>query len=599
MDRKSIIILVLCFLMLAGWMPLMNWLYPPPPRRAASDPAVAAARGTNAAVTAENPVPIAPNEPVMPASAPHAFLTAGVPEVILELTNDLARYTFSSHGGGLKGVELLKFPETVGDKNTTNAGSLATLNSLALAPVLATSGGSTLEGDGVFQLTRTKTSVRAEKTLTNGLVLVKTFALGTNYLLSASVSLTNTSAQPLSLPNQSWIIGTATPMSPLDDGLSVGMLWFDRKASTEIGQSWFDNRFLGCFPGTPRFDYRGGQTNVIWAAVHNQFFALAAMPETPADEVLCHPVQLARPMEWTIQAPTKTGPLKGFETALVYPAQTLAPGQGMERRFYFFAGPKEYRVLDKIGSSFGNEVEQVMGFSGFFGWFAKVLLLSMNGLQSTLHVGYGWAIVFITIIIKLLFWPLTQASTRSMKRMQALQPQMNAIKEKYKDDSAKMNQKLMEYMKENKVSPLGGCLPMLIQLPIFFGFYRMIQSAIELRGERFLWVADLAKPDTLFQIHMGAFDIPFNLLPLLMGGTMLWQSHITPATPGADPMQQKMMKYMPLMFLFMLYNFSAGLTLYWTVQNLLSILQMKLTRTQPATVPAVVAPAQKAHKGRR
>src|SRR5688572_17607225 len=141
-----------------------------------------------------------------------------------------------------------------------------------------------------------------------------------------------------------------------------------------------------------------------------------------------------------------------------------------------------------------------------------------------------------------------------------------------------MNKRLMEFMREHKVNPMGGCLPILLQIPVFIGFYQMIQAAIELRGARFLWVYDLSKPDTLFYIP--GFNIPFNLLPLIMGATMLWQARITPAAPGMDPMQQKIMKYMPLMFLFILYNFSAGLTLYWTVQNLLSILQMKLTRAQ-------------------
>ena len=182
-----------------------------------------------------------------------------------------------------------------------------------------------------------------------------------------------------------------------------------------------------------------------------------------------------------------------------------------------------------------------------------------------------------------------------MKRMQALQPQMNAIKEKYKDDPAKMNKKTMEFMKENKVNPVGGCLPMLIQLPIFIGFYRMIQSAIELRGAPFLWIGDLSQPDTLFIIHgLGAFPfigipgvgLPINLLPLIMGATQLWQISLTPPSPGVDPAQQKLMKYMPLMFLVILYNFSAGLTLYWTAQNLLTIAQTKLTKTVPVTVPA-------------
>jgi YidC/Oxa1 family membrane protein insertase len=143
-----------------------------------------------------------------------------------------------------------------------------------------------------------------------------------------------------------------------------------------------------------------------------------------------------------------------------------------------------------------------------------------------------------------------------------------------------MNAKLMQFMKENKVSPLGGCLPMLLQIPVFFGFYRMIQSAIELRGAQFLWVCDLSRPDTLFVLP--GLNVPVNPLPLIMGVTMLWQARLTPASPGMDPAQQKIMRYMPLMFLFILYNFSAGLTLYWTVQNLLTIAQMKLTRTKDA-----------------
>src|SRR6185295_10022204 len=165
-----------------------------------------------------------------------------------------------------------------------------------------------------------------------------------------------------------------------------------------------------------------------------------------------------------------------------------------------------------------------------------------------------------------------------MKRMQALQPQMKAIQEKYKEDPVKTQRKLMEFMKENKVSPLGGCLPMMLQMPVFIGFFYMIRSAIELRGASFLWVDDLSRPDTLFMIP--GLNFPFNLLPLIMGGTMLWQSHLTPPSPGMDPVQQKMMRYLPLIFMIFLYNYSAGLALYWTVNNLLSILQTKLTKTQ-------------------
>src|SRR4029079_13011660 len=138
--------------------------------------------------------------------------------------------------------------------------------------------------------------------------------------------------------------------------------------------------------------------------------------------------------------------------------------------------------------------------------------------------------------------------------------------------------KTMEFMKQNKVNPVGGCLPMLLQTPVFIGFYFMIGTAIELRGAHFLWVKDLSQADTLFLIP--GLNFPFNLLPLIMGATMLWQAHLTPLSPGMDPMQQKIMRYMPLMFLVILYNYSAGLTLYWTVQNLLTIAQTKMTRAK-------------------
>jgi len=310
------------------------------------------------------------------------------------------------------------------------------------------------------------------------------------------------------------------------------------------------------------------------------------MPQQPARAVVVQKINLPRPEPEGFVA-TNGAPQAGYVAAMVYGETVLRPGESLERQFFIFAGPKEYKTLARVGAAFNNELDLVMRF-GFFGFFSKALLLGMNWLHHSLKLSYAWAIIVITIIIKLAFWPLTQASTRSMKRMQALQPQMKAIQEKYKDDPAKMNRKTMEFMREHKVSPLGGCLPMLLQIPVFMGFFYMIQSAIELRGASFFWISDLSKPDTLFMIPGTHF--PFNLLPLIMGATMLWQARLTPPSPGMDPTQAKLMKYMPLMFMVFLYNFSAGLTLYWTVQNLLTIAQTKLTKTtQPTPAPAVPA----------
>ena len=334
----------------------------------------------------------------------------------------------------------------------------------------------------------------------------------------------------------------------------------------------------------------------------------------PAYQMVARPVTL--PLFQNVGKVSDVTAPRGIQTALVYPAMTLSGNSTVDRKFVMFAGPKEYRVLARVGEEFNNDADQVMnfgsGYIAFWGigtFFAKLLLSAMNGIHSLTGMAYGWTIVVITILIKALFWPLTAKATRSMKRMQALAPEVNALKEKYKDDQQKLMQKQMELWKKNKVNPMSGCLPMLIQMPVFLGFFTMIRSAIELRGAHWLWVADLSKPDTLFMIPGITFipfistpeGLPFNLLPLLMGGAMLWQSHLQPASPGMDPAQQKMMRWLPAIFILFLYNYSSGLALYWTVNNLLTIVQTKLTKTYvnvpaaPATNPALT-PASKKKK---
>lgn len=578
MDRKSIIILVLSFVLLMSWPVLMKKIYPPKPVPPSTNQLATAsnqvARATNQMVEATN-VPVAPGGSNQPAPQIASLpIPPDAKEETLVVTNQHARYVFTSFGGGLKSVDLLDYPEVVKCRGQKASDSVSTLNSDAPMPVFALQNAKQIEENALYQLKPIPNGVRAEKQLGNGLALIKEFALSTNYLLSVSIRITNTSSGPLAVPDQVWSVGTATPMPEDKTGQLLGAFWYNGAKEFEVSPSWFANRTLGCFPGTPRSLYQEGLNNVVWAAVHNQFFTVAVMPKQPAAKFQAVEVDLPqiRYVDDNGKIPPK---IKGLQAGILYPGFNLQPKESVERQFSVFAGPKEYRTLQRIGLAFNNNLDLVMGYSGFFGFFAKLLLLSMNGLHG-LGLSYALSIIGITVIIKALFWPLTQASTRSMKRMQALQPQMKAIQEKFKEDPAKMNRKMMEFMKEHKVNPMGGCLPMLIQIPVFFGFYRMIQNAIELRGASFLWVCDLSKPDTLFIIP--GVNFPFNPLPLLMGVTMLWQARMTPASPGMDPMQQKMMKYMPLIFLFMLYNFSAGLTLYWTVQNLLTIAQMKLTR---------------------
>ena len=615
MDKTGIIVISICVLLLGWWFVEQNKIAQQRVQYDAAHPVAVAAAVSNATATANA---------IVSAPAPAIVFDTNTPEQTLVLTNGRARYTFTSRGGGLKLIELLDYPQTVSARwkdSVTNASAAVTaLNARTTVPALAILGDESLIGDGNFALTQTATGVRAEKSFSDGLHLVKNFQLSSNFLVLADVRIENTSDKPLNLPAQEFVVGTATPMDVDDNGQVEGAMWFNGETAVDQPLAWFAGGGMGCTRGAPRAEFSAGNGNVVWAAAHNQFFAMVAMPPTnePAQQIVARPVTL--PRFQNVGVVTNLAAPRGIQTALVYPAMTLSANAGFDRQIVFFAGPKEFRTLARVGENLNNHADQVMNFGSGFGsfwgvgtFFAKLLLSAMNGLHDLTGLGYGWTIVLITILIKALFWPLTAASTRSMKRMQALAPELAELKEKYKDDVQKLTSKQWELYKKNKVNPMSGCLPMVIQMPVFIGFFTMIRSAIELRGASFLWVADLSKPDTLFMIHGVTFipiictpeGLPFNLLPLLMGGAMLWQSHLTPPSPGMDPAQQKMMRWLPAMFILFLYNYSSGLALYWTVNNLLTVAQTKLTKSTisaaaaapagPATNPALT-PASKKKK---
>jgi len=584
MDSKSVIVLIICFIVLVLWQPLINRLYPPKPINRSNETNNISAALTAGTTNLPNGVSTNINlqhprieEPIV------VFPKSEEPEKLITLESADARYYFTSHGGGFKFIELKKFPEHVVTKSG-NGLRPATLNKFSDFPILTVLGGRDLIGDGVFEISQVSSNkLIAQKTVPLGVKIIKEFEIRSNYLFKAKISIQNVLTQSVSIPTQEWFLGMAAPLNKRDNGQLMGLMWYNGSKTESINDAWFANRVLGCLPGVPRTEFLAGdgKTNVIWASVQNRFFTIAAIPIGGAPRLIARKSGIVWDESDNDTRNNKVSCNYGFQAALVYPGTNLNTGAEISREFLFYVGPKEYNTLAKLSLEIDQPIDLIMEFNGFFGFFAKALLLSMNGINS-LGLGYGMAIIVITFIIKLVFWPLTTASTRSMKRMAALQPQMKEIQEKYKDNPAKMNQKLMEFMKENKVSPMSGCFPMLLQIPVFIGFYKMLQSAIELRGARFLWVFDLSEPDTVWIIPSLGF--PVNPLPLLMGASMLWQSHMTPPSPGVDPMQQKIMKYMPLIFILFLYNFPAGLSLYWTVQNLLTILQMKLTKNiEPLT----------------
>ena len=251
----------------------------------------------------------------------------------------------------------------------------------------------------------------------------------------------------------------------------------------------------------------------------------------------------------------------------------ITHGSVLNYKYLSYSGPKDLEILKSNKAKFKDvygliSFEQVMNFRSWMGSagnFLSNILLDMLNFFHRFFPNYGVTILIVTLIIKIVFSPLTFKQYESMHRMKEVQPLLNQLKEKYKNDPQKMNIEQMRIYKEKKINPLGSCLPILIQIPVFIAFYSLLSTSIKLREESFLWIKDLANTDTLFMI--GTFS--FNLLPVLMTATMFIQQRITPA--AGDPQQQKMMMFMPFIMLFIFYGLPSGLVLYWTFQNILSI----------------------------
>ncbi len=294
-----------------------------------------------------------------------------------------------------------------------------------------------------------------------------------------------------------------------------------------------------------------------WAAYEGTYFMNAILPDPATVDSL------------TVQSATEDVVKMKVSSTL----DTLQPGETKEYVYKLYFGPKRLSTLKDVGYS----LDKAVNF-GYFDVIAKPTLYLLNLFYSMVK-NYGIAIILVTVIFKAAFWPITQRGLKSMKNMQKLQPKMVKLKEKYKGDPARMNQEVMNLYKTYKVNPLGGCLPMALQIPVFFALYKVLLMCVELRHAPFmLWISDLSAPDRLF---IGV-DLPYlggiPVLTLLMGASMFLQQKMTPTT--ADPTQAKIMMFLPVLFTFMFVNFASGLVLYWFVNNLLAILQQYLINRQ-------------------
>ncbi len=298
---------------------------------------------------------------------------------------------------------------------------------------------------------------------------------------------------------------------------------------------------------------------VKWLALETRYFMTALIPLEPV----------------AAEVALRSQPGNRVEARYTAPVQAFEPGVPVKLAFELFFGPKSLPVVRAVG----RDLERIIDF-GTFDWLAKPCLWILNFFYGIIP-NYGIAIIILTVITKVLLWPLGTKSYKSMNQMKKLQPLLQEIRNRHKNDRKKMNEEIMRLHRTYNINPLGGCLPMLVQIPVFFALYRMLDQAIELRHAPFFgWINDLSAPDRL-----GNFDFPIPLmeppygipvLTLVMGATMLWQQKMTPST--GDPTQAKLMMLMPAFFTFIFINFSSGLVLYWLVNNVLSIGQQYYTQ---------------------
>jgi YidC/Oxa1 family membrane protein insertase len=374
-----------------------------------------------------------------------------------------------------------------------------------------------------------------------GVVVEKTYKFSPDsYLIGLNVAIKNDSAQTIqdkffvalnsTVPNDERMYGFEGPSTLIDKSLN----------EVKIKDIAEQNTYSG---------------NLKWVTLQDRYFMMSVIPQQVGEAS----------MRLYLRGQDQ------IEAQYLLPDTVIGPGTQHTYQYLLFFGPKSMDILGEAGHSLNKALD-----FGMFDILAKPCVWLMNKLYSVIP-NYGIAIIILTILIKIILWPLGSKSYKSMSEMKKIQPLMKEIREKYKDDKKKMNEEVMSLYRTYKINPLGGCLPMVVQLPVFFALYRMLYQAIELRhAPFFLWIDDLSAPDRLFRFdiaHIPFMEPPYGIpvLTIIMGATMLLQQKMSP--PMGDPTQAKMMMFMPLIFTVIFINFSAGLVLYWLVNNILSISQ--------------------------
>ena len=497
------------------------------------------------------------------------------------LQNDTIKIKFTNKGGAIANVELLKYklaedgdaPYVFNDvKNSLPALTLALAEKSSYLPKPLRN---------TFKLVKaTDSQVVYSLTVPEKFSVERVYEIAKNepdngnfrpYTVGTSTAIKNLSKTPLDLREVSLYLGAVPPTASDVYGTNLAFVLFGADDKTEFSRSsaFVDSAgFLGIGASKAQ-EFESFKESAKWASIKNQFFASVFTPyKTLASGAVSFPVSVDSDADKYMK-----NALGGF---INFDIPAIAPDAQWSVSGDYYVGPKE---LDRLFSIGGNQ-EEIMNY-GWFGFVSRPLSRLLNWIHSGVDRvspvwGWGWSIIILTLLVRLVLWPLTSIQIKSSQRMAKMQEPLREIREKFKGDNKRIQQETMKLYSEYGINPLAGCLPVLVQIPIFIGLYYMLQTSCEIRFARFLWISDLSLPDTIASLP-SVFGIPLHILPLLNAAVTVVQMHLTP-TPSTDKTQAMMFKLMPVIMLLFFYTFPSGLVLYWLVQSLLGIVQAIIIR---------------------
>ncbi len=589
MDKKNTTIGVALLLAAFAFMFFGPKSAPPPPapveqKPAVTDPTAPATTATGGATTPA----AAPGAPAA-STAFAAVNRDSTAATVTTLGNDFIEARFTDSGGALLEVALKKYTAELKKPDPF------VFNKDHADPILAL-----VDFPGLDRRTRyervsqTATEIVYRAVFENRIEVTRRYVVSPNtgdttdpYVIRHETTFRNLTDQAVAPMRFGFALGTAAPNNRDDIGQYLKTSYASGGSQKFVPRSDLEasGGFLGMGAhGASPYLTSGGP--IAWAAVKNQFFTSIFTGDEPAASLVTRRVKLLGELPDEALAAYGITGIANFDTKPIAAKGEFKLGGSL------YVGPKEYSRLSN-GKVFKADQDKIMDF-GFFKWFSQLLLTLMTMIHGWIAGispmwAWGWAIVLTTLSLKTIFIPFTLAASKSAKRMAKIQPELQAIREKYKDNPQKQQQATMELFKTRKINPIGGCLPILLTMPFFMGFFTMLPSAAELRFQPFLWAHDLSAMDTVALIPLGFMTLPLNIMPILMGATMIIQMHLTPS-PSVDNAQMKMMKFMPYVFALICYNFACALALYSFINGLFTIgQQLVINRMKDPveTTPAV------------